>query len=208
MQGLLYWLDLAGVAVFAVSGALEAARKQLDLVGFLFVAAVTGIGGGTLRDVLLDRGPVFWVHEPVYLWVTSAAAVATFLIAPHIERRAVVLLWADALGMAVFCVLGARMALDAGAAPEVAVLMGTMTATFGGLIRDVVCTETPLLLRREIYATAAAAGAALLVAAEALGAGQPLATGLGLALAFAIRALALTWGLSLPVYRPRPARPR
>lgn len=208
MQGLLYWLDLAGVAVFAVSGALEAARKQLDLVGFLFVAAVTGIGGGTLRDVLLDRGPVFWVHEPVYLWVTSAAAVATFLIAPHIERRAVVLLWADALGMAVFCVLGARMALDAGAAPEVAVLMGTMTATFGGLIRDVVCTETPLLLKREIYATAAAAGAALLVAAEALGAGQPLATGLGLALAFAIRALALTWGLSLPVYRPRPARPR
>jgi uncharacterized membrane protein YeiH len=208
MDGLLYWLDLAGVAVFAVSGALEAARKQLDLVGFLFVAAVTGIGGGTLRDVLLDRGPVFWVHEPVYLWVTSAAAVATFLIAPHIERRAVVLLWADALGMAVFCVLGARMALDAGAAPEVAVLMGTMTATFGGLIRDVVCTETPLLLKREIYATAAAAGAALLVAAEALGAGQPLATGLGLALAFAIRALALTWGLSLPVYRPRPARPR
>ena len=88
MDGLLYWLDLCGVAVFAVSGALEAARKQLDIVGFLFVAAVTGIGGGTLRDVLLDRGPVFWVHEPVYLWVTSTAALATFLIAPHIQRRA------------------------------------------------------------------------------------------------------------------------
>ena len=158
MGGLLHWLDLCGVAVFAVSGALEAARKQLDLVGFLFVGAVTGIGGGTLRDVLLDRGPVFWVHEPRYLWVTSAAAVATFLVAPHIQRRAVVLLWADALGMAVFCVLGARTALEAGAGPEVAVLMGTMTATFGGLIRDVVCTETPLLLKREIYATAAAAG--------------------------------------------------
>jgi uncharacterized membrane protein YeiH len=205
---LLLWLDLAGVAVFAVSGALEAARKQLDLVGFLFVAAVTGIGGGTLRDVLLDRGPVFWVREPLYLWVTSAAAVATFLIAPHIQRRATVLLWADALGMAVFCILGARTALDAGAGPEVAVLMGTMTATFGGLIRDVVCTETPLLLKREIYATAAAAGAALLVAGRALGLPDSLATGLGLALAFAVRALALTWGLSLPVYRPRPARPR
>jgi uncharacterized membrane protein YeiH len=205
---LLLWLDLAGVAVFAVSGALEAARKQLDLVGFLFVAAVTGIGGGTLRDVLLDRGPVFWVHEPLYLWVTSAAAVATFLIAPHIQRRATVLLWADALGMAVFCVLSARTALDAGAGPEFAVLMGTMTATFGGLIRDVVCTETPLLLKREIYATAAAAGAALLVAGRALGLPDPLATGLGLALAFAVRALALTWGLSLLVYRPRPARPR
>ena len=194
--------------MFAVSGALEAARKQLDIVGFLFVAAVTGIGGGTLRDVLLDRGPVFWVHEPIYLWVTSIAAVATFLIAPHIQRRAVALLWADALGMAVFCVLGARTALDAGAGPAVAVLMGTMTATFGGLIRDVVCTETPLLLKREIYATAAAAGAALLVAGEALGLPVQLATGLGLALAFAIRALALGYGLSLPIYRPRDARPR
>ena len=208
MDGLLYWLDLCGVAVFAVSGALEAARKQLDIVGFLFVAAVTGIGGGTLRDVLLDRGPVFWVHEPIYLWVTSIAAVATFLIAPHIQRRAVALLWADALGMAVFCVLGARTALDAGAGPTVAVLMGTMTATFGGLIRDVVCTETPLLLKREIYATAAAAGAALLVAGEALGLSIQLATGLGFALAFAIRALALGYGLSLPIYRPRDARPR
>ena len=208
MGGLLHWLDLCGVAVFAVSGALEAARKQLDLVGFLFVGAVTGIGGGTLRDVLLDRGPVFWVHEPRYLWVTSAAAVATFLVAPHIQRRAVVLLWADALGMAVFCVLGARTALEAGAGPEVAVLMGTMTATFGGLIRDVVCTETPLLLKREIYATAAAAGAALYVAGQALGLPDPLAMGLGLAFAFAVRGLALAWGLSLPVYRPRPARPR
>src|SRR4051794_39657762 len=103
MHQLLYWFDLAGVAVFAVSGALEAARKQLDIVGFLFVAAVTGIGGGTLRDVLLDRGPVFWVHDPVYLWVTSTAALVTFLIAPHVERRATALLWADALGMALFC---------------------------------------------------------------------------------------------------------
>ena len=208
MDGLLYWLDLCGVAVFAVSGALEAARKQLDIVGFLFVAAVTGIGGGTLRDVLLDRGPVFWVHEPIYLWVTSIAAVATFLIAPHIQRRAVALLWADALGMAVFCVLGARTALDAGAGSAVAVLMGTMTATLGGLIRDVVCTETPLLLKREIYATAAAAGAALLVASEALGLSVQLATGLGFALAFGVRALALGYGLSLPIYRPRDARPR
>ena len=80
---LLYWLDLFGVVVFAVSGALEAARKQLDIVGFLFVAAVTGIGGGTLRDLLLDR-PVFWLHEPVYLWLTSGAALLTFVVAPHI----------------------------------------------------------------------------------------------------------------------------
>jgi uncharacterized membrane protein YeiH len=207
MPQLLFWLDLTGVAVFAISGALEAARKQLDPVGFLFVAAVTGIGGGTLRDVLLDR-PVFWVHQPIYLWVTSAAAVVTFFVAPHLQRRLSALLWADALGMAVFCVLGARTALDAGAGPAVVVLMGTMTATFGGLIRDVVCTETPLLLKREIYATAAAAGAAALVVGDALGLADPLATGFGLGLALAIRAVVLVWGLSLPTYRPRPARPR
>jgi uncharacterized membrane protein YeiH len=207
MIALLYCLDLAGVAVFAVSGALEAARKQLDPVGFLFVAAVTGIGGGTLRDVLLDR-PVFWLHEPIYLWTTSTMALVTFLIAPHLQRRAVVLLWADALGMAVFCVLGASTALTAGAGPTVAVLMGTMTATFGGLIRDVVCTETPLLLRRAIYATAAAIGAAALVGASALGLHEAAAMALGMALAFAIRAVALARGLSLPIYRPRPSRPR
>jgi len=207
MTQLLYWLDLAGVAVFAISGALEAARKQLDPIGFLFVAAVTGIGGGTLRDILLDR-PVVWLHEPIYLWTTSAMALITFFIAPHLQRRAVVLLWADALGMALFCALGARTALAAGTGPAVAVLMGTMTATFGGLIRDVVCTETPLLLKREIYATAAAIGAAALVGARALGLPDAVATAIGVALAFAIRAVALARGLSLPVYRPRPSRPR
>ncbi len=207
MSELLYWLDLFGVAVFAVSGALEAARKQLDIVGFLFVAAVTGIGGGTLRDILLDR-PVFWLHEPVYLWVTSGAALVTFLVAPYIQRRATPLLWADAVGLAVFSVLGAQHALDAGVGPAVAVLLGGMTATFGGLIRDVVCTETPLILKREVYATAAAAGATAVVVGEAVGVATPLAATAGLAIAFAIRAVGLIYGLSLPVYRPREARPR
>ncbi len=208
MEQLLYSLDLVGVVVFAVSGALEAARKQLDIVGFLFVAAVTGIGGGTLRDLLLDRGPVFWVHEPLYLWLTSVAALVTFVVAPHIARRATLLLWADAVGMAVFAVIGARTALDAGAGPAVAVLMGTMTATFGGLIRDVVCTETPLLLKREVYATAAAAGAATLVAGDWLHLAQAPAALAGIAVAFGIRGIALAYRLSLPVYRPRPGRPR
>jgi uncharacterized membrane protein YeiH len=203
MAELLYALDLLGVVVFAVSGGLEAARKQLDPVGFLFLAAVTGIGGGTLRDLLLDRGPVFWVGQPYYLWLTSAAGLAVFFIARHVERRRAALLWADAVGLAVFSVLGAQTALDAGAGAGVAILMGTMTATFGGLIRDVVCAETPLLLRREIYATAAAAGAAVLVLLQALGLPGPLAAGAGLAAAFSIRALALAFGLSLPSYRAR-----
>jgi uncharacterized membrane protein YeiH len=203
MDDLLFWLDLIGVVVFAVSGGLTAARKELDPVGFLFVAAVTGIGGGTLRDLLLDRGPVFWVGQPLYLWLTSAAAVAVFFAAPHIERRQSALLWADAVGLAVFCVMGAQTALTVGAEASVAILMGTMTATFGGLIRDVVCGETPLILKKEIYATAAAAGAAVLVAGEALGLPGPVSAAAGLLTAFAIRAAALVLGLSLPTYHAR-----
>jgi uncharacterized membrane protein YeiH len=203
MTQLLYVLDLVGVVVFAISGGLEAARKQLDPVGFLFLAAVTGIGGGTLRDLLLDRGPVFWVAQPEYLWLTSAAALAVFFTASHVERRRAVLLWADAAGLAVFSVLGAQTALDAGAGPSVAILMGIMTATFGGLIRDVVCGETPLVLKKEIYATAAATGATVLVLLEALGLPGPVAAGIGLVGAFAIRGLGLVFGLSLPSYRVR-----
>lgn len=206
MHDLLYWLDLFGVVVFAVSGSLTASRKQLDIVGFLFVAAVTGIGGGTLRDLLLDRGPVFWVREPLPLWLTSAVAVLVYFTASRVERRYTALLWADALGLAVFCVMGAQAALTAGASASVAVLMGTMTATFGGLIRDVVCTETPLILRKEIYATAAGAGAAVLVTAEALDLPPPVAVATGVAASLAIRAVALIYGLSLPTYRARPGR--
>lgn len=203
MDALLYWLDLIGVAVFAASGALTAARKRLDLVGFLFVAAATGIGGGTLRDLLLDQGPVFWVHQPVYLWLTSAVALAVFLTVHHIERRYTLLLWADAVGLATFSVIGAQRALDAGAEAVVAVLMGAITATFGGLIRDIACAETPLILRKEIYATAAAAGAAIVVFGAGLGLPMPIAAAMGFVTAFAIRAAALLFGLSLPSYRPK-----
>lgn len=205
MVTLLHWLDLIGVLVFAVSGGLTAARKGLDPVGFLFVAAVTGIGGGTLRDLLLGLAPVFWVHQPVYLWLAGAAALLTFLVAPHLERLLPALLWADAAGLAVFSVMGAQRALEAGAGPVVTVLMGTMTATFGGLIRDVVCNETPLLLRREIYATAAAMGALVLVLGQMLGLPPTLAAAAGLVAAFATRALGILLGLSLPGYRPRAA---
>ncbi len=205
MDGLLHWLDLAGVFVFALSGGLTAARKRLDLVGFLFVAAVAGVGGGTLRDLLLDRGPVFWVVQPIYLWITSAAALLVFALAPRLEPRWAPLLWADAVGLAAFAVMGAQTALQAGAGSMVAVLMGTMTATFGGLIRDLVCHETPLILHREIYATAAAAGAAVLVLGQQAGLPPTLAAAAGLLVAFAARAVGILFGLSLPGHLSRRA---
>ena len=162
-------------------------------MGFLLVAAAAGIGGGTLRDLLLYHGPVFWVREPLWLWLTSAVAALVYFTAPRAA-----LLWADALGLAAFCVVGAQAALEAGASASVAILIGTMTATVGGLIRDVVCSETPLILKKEIYAAAAGAGAAVLVATKAFDLPSPVAVAAGVAASFAIRAVALIFGLSLP----------
>ena len=197
MENQIYCLELLGVVVLAVSGGFQASIKQLDIVGFLVVAAGAGIGGGTLRDLLLYHGPVFWVREPLWIWLTSVVAVLVYFIAPHMERRYAALLWADALGLAAFCVVGAQAALEAGASASVAIFIGTMTAIFGGLIRDVGCSETPLILKKEIYVPAAGAGAAVLVVANALDLPSPVAIAAGVAASFAIRAVALIFGLSL-----------
>ena len=205
MAGWVAWLDLLGVAVFAATGALVASRKQMDLIGFGLMATATGIGGGTLRDVLLGR-PVFWIADGRYLAVCLGIAALVYVGAHVVQRRFVVLLWADAVGIAAYAVMGAELGLRSGAAAAVAVVLGVMTATFGGLIRDVLCQETPLILRREVYATAVAAGAGTYVAALALGAGKPWAAALGFLVGFAIRAGGIQFGWTLPTYKPRPGR--
>ncbi len=205
MAGWLAWLDLLGVAVFAATGALVASRQQMDLIGFGLMATATGIGGGTLRDVLLGR-PVFWIADGRYLAVCLGIAALVYLAAHVVQRRFVVLLWADAVGIAAYAVMGAELGLRAGAAPPVAVVLGVMTATFGGLIRDVLCQEIPLILRREVYATAVAAGAAAYVLAIALAVDKPAAAAVGFLVGFTIRAGGIARGWSLPTYRPRPGR--
>ncbi|MCR0983538.1 trimeric intracellular cation channel family protein [Roseomonas populi] len=192
-------LGWIGTAAFATAGALTAARKRMDPVGFLLVAGVTAFGGGALRDLLLGL-PVAWLSRPDLALLAAICALAVFFAAPRVERRVALLLWADAAGMAVFAVLGAEAAARAGAATWVCVLMGVMTASFGGLIRDVICGEIPLILRREIYATAAAAGAGLFLALHAMGADRTIAVGAGGLAAFLIRAAALGGGWSLPAY--------
>lgn len=199
-------LDLLGVAVFAVTGALVASRKQMDIVGFALLATVTGIGGGTLRDLILGVQPVFWVREPFYVVVCVVVAVVVFFTAHIPESRYRLLLWLDALGLSFFCVVGADKALDADAGWFIAVVMGVITATFGGIVRDVLGGEVPIILRKEIYATAALAGAAVFVAAFVLGAPGILAAFTGFAVCLATRGAALRRGWSLPTYRPRPAR--
>ena len=168
MSSNFYWFDLFGVTVFAISGALVASRKQLDIVGFALLATVTGIGGGTLRDLVLDR-PISWLEAPEYLGVCLIGATATYFLAPIMQRRYIVLLWLDSAGMALFSVLGTSIALAAGIHPVVSVAMGVMTATFGGIIRDVIGNELPLVLRKELYVTCAAAGATAFLLCHKIG---------------------------------------
>ncbi len=196
-------LDYFGVAVFAVTGALVASRKQMDLVGFVFLGTVTGVGGGTVRDMALGQLPVFWVRHPPYLLICVAVSVLVFFTAHIPESRLRLLAWLDALGLALFCVLGAETALAHG--PVVAATMGVVTAVMGGMIRDILGGESPFILRREIYATAALAGAAAFLLASPLLA-RDAALAVGFVAAFGLRGLALRFGWSLPPYRARPGR--
>src|SRR5258708_7814301 len=150
-------LDGFGVAVFAVTGALVASRKEMDIFGFALLATVTGIGGGSVRDLLLGV-PVFWVREPAYVAICVAVSAVVFFTAHIPESRYRLLMWLDAVGLAFFCVVGAGKGLAAGAGPFIAVVMAVITASFGGIIRDVIGGERPFLLRKEIYFTAALAG--------------------------------------------------
>lgn len=197
----LYILDLLGTAVFAVSGALAAGRRRFDFFGALVIAAVTAVGGGTLRDLILDRHPVFWIEDPSYLAVIAGAGGATFIYAMAFRPPRLSLEVADAFGLAVFTVVGARVTAAVGAPPAVVVIMSATTATVGGMIRDVLCGETPLILRKEIYATAALAGGALHCALRTLGGADPVVAGAVIAAVAALRLAALRWELHLPAFR-------
>jgi len=195
-------LDWLGIIAFTVTGAIVASRKQMDVVGFAVLGTVTGIGGGTLRDLLLGS-PVFWVREPAYLITCAIVSVLVFFTTHITQSRYKYLLWADAVGLSLFAVTGAEKATNAGASATVAVAMGVITATFGGIVRDLLGGESPVILSREIYASAALIGAVILATLIAIGAPRELAVGTGFAIGFVIRAAALHYGWSLPRYRPR-----
>lgn len=199
------FLDYAGIAVFAATGALSASRKQLDIIGFLFLAAITGVGGGTVRDLILGV-PVFWVVNHDYLAVCTAVALIVYFTAHRIESRYRLLLWLDAVGLAAYAVYGAWKGLVVTGSAPVAIVTGMLTATLGGILRDQIAGEPSVLLRQEIYVTAAMAGAAAF-AGLAIAGLPPLAAALAaFAIAFAIRAGAIRYGWSIPTYRGRPGR--
>jgi uncharacterized membrane protein YeiH len=192
------YLDLAGVAVFALSGALVAAVKRQTLVTFLFFAVITGVGGGTVRDLLIGA-PVFWIHENATILICFAAALVVWALPARLWRGQM-LLWLDAAGLAAYATFGAAKGLAFGVAPLPAIGMGVLTACLGGIVRDVLAGEPSILMRPELYVTAAALSAALMVALLLLGLPSTLA-GLIAALAgFGLRALAIRRGWSLPQY--------
>jgi uncharacterized membrane protein YeiH len=202
---ILQLLDYAGVAVFAATGALAASRKQLDIIGFLFLGSITGIGGGTFRDLILGK-PVFWVGNPAYVLVCASIAVLVFFTAHLVESRYKLLLWLDAVGLSAYAAMGAAKGLDASGSPTVAIVMGMLTATFGGILRDLLAGEPSVLLRPEVYVTAALIGASVFTLADLLGAPLSVSAPLAFAAAFLVRGGALKFGWSFPTYRSRPGR--
>jgi uncharacterized membrane protein YeiH len=201
MNELLYWLDLFGIVVFALSGALMAGRYKLDPFGVVVLASVTAIGGGTIRDMILDT-PVFWVENPIYLYVILATAVLTIIIIrrpKRIPKR--FLLIADAFGLALFAVLGTEKALSLGVPISVAVVMGTITGVAGGMIRDVICNVIPMILRKEIYATAAILGGSLFALFQYLAWPENIALISAILGALTLRLAAIYWRVSLPAFQ-------
>lgn len=197
---LVAFFDILAAIVFAVSGALVASRKGMDVMGFMWLAVITGVGGGTVRDLILDV-PVFWVQNPIHVSVCLATAAVMHFVAPLVESRYRTLLWFDAFGLALVTVAGTVKALDVGAPALVAIAMGAVTGTVGGMIRDTLGHVPSILLRHEIYVTASVLGACTYVGMSALGAARLAAMIGGFLATFIVRGLAIWFGLSLPVFR-------
>ena len=196
----IYYCDIVAVGVFAISGALAAAEKKLDIFGFLLLAIVTGIGGGSVRDVVLNAQYVFWVENSVYLIVCLIAGALTFFTARLLASLEKALLWMDAAGLALFSVLGCSKSLQLGADPVVAICLGVATATFGSVIRDILLTKKPVLFGPEIYVTCALLGSLSYTLLIMLACPILVSLGIAVSIAFAVRASAIVFDLRLPKY--------
>jgi uncharacterized membrane protein YeiH len=205
-MSIILFLDYAGVAVFAATGALAASRKQLDIIGFIFFGCLTGVGGGTVRDLLLGTTPVFWVTNSNYLAVCSGTAALFYIFASKVDQRYRLLLWLDAAGIAAYCVVGAHIGLKMSGSPLVAIGTGIMTATLGGIMRDIVSGDPSVVLRKELYVTAALAGATLYVAMVSADVDPTIAATVSALAAFVIRGGAIRFEWTLPGYRHRQGR--
>ncbi|OSP55182.1 trimeric intracellular cation channel family protein [Pseudoruegeria sp. SK021] len=200
-------LDYAAVVVFAWTGALVASRAQLDVIGFLFLACLTAVGGGTVRDLLLGRDPVFWIDDPLYILLACIAAIVVFFTAHLLTDRYRLLVWLDALALAMAASVGIAVAQQMGQSAFIQVLMGVITGCLGGLMRDVVANEVPMILKQgEFYVTAAFAGALAEIAAQALSGSENIGLIACVCVTFGLRAGSLLRGWHLPTYKAYPPR--
>ena len=204
---LVHFFDVLAAVVFAVSGSLVASRKGMDVMGFMWLAVITGVGGGTVRDVILNV-PVFWVQNPVHVSACLLTAVVMHFVAPLVESRYRTLLWFDAFGLASVTVAGTVKAVDVGAPALVAVVMGVVTGSVGGIMRDTLGHVPSVILRHEIYMTASVLGACAYIALNAVGSGRPAAMIASFLVTFGVRGLAIKHGWSLPVFRESVTRGR
>ena len=195
-----YFLEMLGTAAFAISGALAASRKNMDIFGFSVLALMPAIGGGTIRDLVIGRTPVFWIEDSRYVTVAIIAAVIVFFAPYKVGSRQRVLIWMDAMGLALFAALGTQISLAHGTGPVVAVMLGVTTAVTGGMIRDMICAEVPLILSNEIYATAAFAAGGTLVISQGFGLPPGPALAAAVVAGFVVRALGIIYNLSLPSF--------
>jgi len=200
MEQLLYWIGLAAVAVSALTGVLDAGRQRMDIVGVAIVGCATALGGGTVRDILLDR-QVFWIGDQTYLIVALATTVLTFFAVRGLRLPPRLFLIPDAIGLALFTIVGTQVALEWQAPWLVATLLGVITGVVGGVLRDVLCNQVPLIfVRSELYASAAWGGALVLVGLQALGVAAVTAAWVGMAVILAARLLAMAYRITLPTY--------
>lgn len=197
-MSILYAIELFGVVVFATAGAIEAARNRFDIFGVLVLAFVSALGGGTLRDLLLDRSPLAWIEDLTLAYLALSAGLLTFLLAKFIRIPFKALLYADAIGLAAFTVSGTQASIMMGLPSLIVVMMGMASGIFGGILRDIIANETPLIFRKDIYATATFVGAVWVLLGHWLGLSADLTVFVGFALVLTIRASAIYWNLSLP----------
>jgi len=200
---MIYGLDLIGTAIFAITGALAAGRKRMDVFGVVVLGCVTALGGGTLRDVILGNYPVFWVSDTTYLKVAVIVAISTFVLVQRWRLPTIFLIYADAVGLAVFTVIGFQKGFIATHVYSISIVMGVTTGVVGGIIRDVLSAEIPLILRREIYASASLGGGALLALLTYLQLPSFFTVSTAVLTTLVIRLAALHWQLSLPLFKPK-----
>lgn len=203
MEFLLYWVGLAAVAVNALTGVLDAGRKQMDLIGVVMVGTATALGGGTVRDILLQR-PVFWLSDQLYLVVALAMTLIIFFAVRGLRLPPRLFLIPDAIGLALFTVVGTQISLQAGAPWLAASLLGVITGVVGGVVRDILCNDVPLIfVRGELYATAAWIGALALIGLQSLGVSAIITTWAGMATVLLVRVAAMAFKITLPTYSSR-----